>query len=328
MKRKQLFSLLSLFLVLLVLSVTVLKCRSKPAPSKRSSQDESYFAEFPIIYWTKSLFPTPCLNVQLENEMIQSTLDLGYRGYFSLCKELLDKTENKSYRGQRTTYGVYNHTYEKPVFYVPKLKIGDAIFHEILVEEEAEDFQINGVIIQGPDPFAFEPGRLGWEMFQNTCLFLDLNNETIACCDSFTTLQNNGYLTDSFISTPLILENGFLEILCQLPSEPLRCVLDTGCTFNVLHTPIPPSGEPIDVKEEIHFPSFQIASHEFGPAVFHPIPIELPVPIEAFLGMEFFLENMVFIDFANNLVYIAPSKSDPSSERTAETQLSEVKLTN
>ena len=92
----------------------------------------------------------------------------------------------------------------------------------------------------------------------------------------------------------------------------LRCFLDTGATWNILHAEALENQSPdhmaLDPDSITKISTFQIGGENFGPIAFRTFPVKIPVPIEAILGMEFFLKNKVFIDFANQQIYISKNE--------------------
>lgn len=93
--------------------------------------------------------------------------------------------------------------------------------------------------------------------------------------------------------------------------------MDTGSTWNILNAEIEEGKlieqgtfEPSNILE---CPLFVLGEKEFGPIKFHHIPIQLPIHVEAILGMEFFNKNLVFFDFTNNMLYFSPRASTPQA---------------
>lgn len=192
---------------------------------------------------------------------------------------------------------------------MPEVRIGDMSFYRSAVQERIEDFQVDATITKDKEISSKELGKIGWEIFKVTNLFLDLGNSRIAFCDSLTTLKKQGYAVDSFVEASLISERGFIEIEADTSNGPLFCVLDTGSTWNILNTKIQRQADYNEtIRQPENFseiPLFRIAKKEFGPIRFHHIPIQLPIPIEAILGMDFFKEHVVFLDFTNNHAYFS-----------------------
>ena len=154
-----------------------------------------------------------------------------------------------------------------------------------------------------------EAGRIGWTLFQDVNLFMDLKNSRIAFCDSLDTLKKQGYPVDTFTKVPLLLDHGLIEFEALITEGKLRCVLDTGATWNILNTK---SQQPIEQiiwsARTVSEPTIlQIGEKDFGKTSFHLLPLNLPIPVEAILGMEFLSTHLVFIDFAHNHIYFGTS---------------------
>jgi hypothetical protein len=161
----------------------------------------------------------------------------------------------------------------------------------------------------GGEPSPSEPGRLGWELFYDVNLLVDIKNSKIAICDSLDTLKKQGYAIETFVRTPLILKQGLVEFEAKTPEGILVCMLDTGSTYNLLDSEVA-EGKSIeraiwDSDNFLEYSSFQIDGCDFGPVAFRRFPLRLPIHIEAILGMEFFRDHLVFLDFSEGYVYFA-----------------------
>ena len=248
--------------------------------------------------------------LKLGVRSFSSSLDLGFKGFFSLSDQVLDKVEEKTYVGSQKRYGFRGIEYEKEVFEIPKIQIGRMTFSRVPVQKEAKAFHENSSInIRSDESSPPTLGRIGWE----TCrlggnLLLDLQNNILAFCDSADTLKAKGYHLEAFTKAPLLSDRGFLEVMAKTNMGSLRCVLDTGSTCNCLHSDMREDLTMHDMiqsfENNYEIQQFTIQNKEFGPVSFHRIPIQLPIHVDAFLGMEFFLKHVVFINFTDHLIYI------------------------
>ncbi len=207
-------------------------------------------------------------------------------------------------------YGFKGKEYPTNLYRIPKIKIGAMAFIQPILQENTEQSRKDSVIVQnGNKPSPREPGRIGWELFHNVNLLLDVKNSKIAFCDSLPTIEDHGYKITDFIKVPLLLERGLIEFETDTPDGHLRCMLDTGATWNVLNSKIEEENSIEQVIQDpsniLEYSSFQIGTEEFGPVAFHRIPIKLPIHIEAILGMEFIEDHLVFLDFAEKYVYFS-----------------------
>ena len=167
--------------------------------------------------------------------------------------------------------------------------------------------------------------RVGWRLFSVFNVFLDCENNKIAFCDSLDTLRKHGYPVDSFVETPILLDRNLIEFEVKTNKGKLRCVLDTGCTLNMLnkdlengsnehmifnpdnidqHAILNPDNSDLsvfDFKNTYEIPVFKIGKKDFGKTTF--TKIKMPLEIDAFVGMEFLRSKLVFIDFPNRKIY-------------------------
>jgi len=89
------------------------------------------------------------------------------------------------------------------------------------------EFVADSTFVQdGSSPSPREPGRLGWQLFYNANLLIDVNHSTIAFSDSIETLEKYGYSSSDFVQTPLFLERGVVEFDVDTSNGLVRCMLD------------------------------------------------------------------------------------------------------
>jgi hypothetical protein len=270
--------------------------------------DDSYFDAIWISKWTSG--GCPCLPIQIENKMIFALIDLGFRGSFSIDSTFLEEVEEKTLLGSRVMYGFHGVPFRENVFSIPNIRIGQRVFELSQVqEEEKEPCTQVAFVKDGGIPSAAPPGKIGWELFQNTNLLLDLKNEKIAFCDALSTLKKQGYAIEQFVQIPMIIDRGLIEIDIEIDSRPIRCVLDTGSTFNILNIENGPNRtmqELLWSPENFHITNtLKIAEEKFDQMTFRQMAVRLPIHIDAILGMDFFSKYIVFLDFTNNLAYFS-----------------------
>ncbi len=287
------------------------KNRNEQTIHPSPNNGNSYFISVPI---TKlSSIQSPCVDVNIGDKLFSMELDLGFRGDLSLQSRFINQISPKTFIKTKPMYGIRGKKHLNNLYQIPKVKIGGMAFFESVLQEDSAEFVKNSVFVKnGGEPSAREPGRLGWEFFHATNLLIDIQNSTIAFCDSLDTLKQQGYPIEEFIDAPLHIEQGLVECIADTPEGPLRCMLDTGCTLNMLNSDI--EEEKIarafwDPEYDIDYAYFKIKNIDFGPQKFHRFPITLPIRIDAILGMDFFEEHLVFIDFSNEKIYF--SKDHP-----------------
>jgi hypothetical protein len=251
----------------------------------------------------------PCLDIEIESKKFAVELDLGYDGAVCIDGKLIQALSDKSFTSVRAVCGVRGNKHERNVYQIPKLHIGHLTFCPLFVEEENVLIKEESFLAKEEDYSSPVLGKLGWQIFKNCVLFLDLSRSKITICDTIETFKKQGDSLKSFTKVPLLRDRGVVECSALTPIGPLRCTLDTGFTFNAVHIDNL-NEEPIEkiAFDEARFvtvSSLKIGEIDFGKTVFHPLPFNLPFPIEAVLGMDFFSQHRVLLDFKNHHIYFS-----------------------
>ena len=316
----------------------------------RLTKEKGYFLPLKIQGYSSA--DLPYLEVAIGDKTIKVILDLGYSGMLSLPSDVIKDIEEKKWIKRVQSCGLRGKIYEDDVYEVKKVKIETLSFFPAKIEEESLESMQNSLLFREGDVSEGHPsdyfGKIGWGLFCNSNLLIDCKHSTIALCDSLATLKQQGYPVDSFIETPLVSDSNFVKFEALTEKGPLTCVLDTGATWNLLNkdlengnnshriysnqskplSSLNPKNEDLliyDPDEFQEFSSFKVSGKELGPQTFDLI--KSPVPVDAFIGMEFFHSTLVFVDFANSKVYFYPypeEKEEKKEELAEEEGLSSV----
>lgn len=300
------------------------KVSHKDLITYKLTKEEGYFIPLKIYGYSRS--NAPFLEIDIGNMMVPAVIDLGFQGMLSLPSHLIEKIDKKKRIERAKSYGIKGRTYEHDVYEVESIKNGNMSFPIVKINEESLE-NIEEGILTGAPLQEYNYGMIGWELFSEYNLLVDCRQYILALCDSVKTLKQHGYPVEAFTETSLIPNSNFLILEAVKEKGPLRCLLDTGCTWNMLNkdwenrsnddqidNASNNEGSLSNLENEDSFSynhkdtqeisSFKIEGKEFGPITFHQI--KSPLQFDAILGMEFFDSHLIFIDFANNKVYIAP----------------------
>lgn len=244
----------------------------------------------------------PCLELEIEGNKITAEFDLGYEGELGLPFEFLQNLKDKSFLRSRVSYGLGGKKYSSSVYALPRVVIQGVMFDFPEAEDLDLEFQRDITLVEsGSNLSQTVHARIGWRLFQRYNLFLDKERSVIALCKNINELGNHGYAISSFTRVPLILDRGLLEFTAIADSGDVRCVLDTGATWNLFNNKSLFRSLPtefcadFDVDNVVNVSAFKIGKSEFGPISFNQI--DSVIEIDTILGMEFLNSVPVFIDF-------------------------------
>lgn len=179
-------------------------------------------------------------------------------------------------------------------------------FSRIILEELNTRFSIDAAFDQTAVDFPeHTAGSIGSCLFRKTCVYLDLYASKRAFCDSFTSFSKKLNPKIFFAKVPFQFENGLIEFDLETPGGFQHCILDTGTCRNHINMPNPENTALKEfVENKKRYEKVRIGNIDFGPITFSFLPINLPMKIDAILGVEFLINHSLFIDFINHELYI------------------------
>lgn len=241
-------------------------------------------------------------------------------------KECIGELGDKLFIHHVSHFGIRGKKYCSDIYEIPEIKIGRMIFFRAKTQEMNPEFEKDATIVQdGESSSIGQLGRIGWTLFRNFNCFIDSDNSLMAFCDSISTLRKKGYPVDAFVEVPLLLDRNSIEFEAMTETGPIRCLLDTGSTGNILnkdiwgghnnhmiYNPITIDQQEVlnplnidqmefDIEDICNMPIFKIGGKDFGTVKFQKM--KSPFEIDAIIGMDFLDSKLVFIDFPNRKIY-------------------------
>ncbi len=303
----------------------------------RLIKEKGYFVPLKIQGFTFANIPY--LEVTIENQKVPTEIDLGYSGMLSLSSDIIKEIIKKNFIKKIRTYGFRGKTYENDLYEVEKIATESMTFFPVKIQEKNEEFERELLVVgEKKESSINHRGSIGWHLFYNFNLLVDCKHSTFALCDSLDTLKQQGYPVDSFIETSLLLDRDCIDFEAITEAGPLRCMLDTGCTFNLLNKDLEtgrnehmiftgkdgdqsflnPENKDLltfDLEDTQQITHFTVGGKEFGPLTFNRI--KSPIAVDAVIGMQFIDYALIFIDFSNRKIYFfeyPPEEEVPSTE--------------
>src|SRR5579872_1603661 len=173
-------------------------------PKERELGKGAFYAVQPVAHFSSG--QTACLNVEIEGKEFIAELDLGFSGDVGVNPEFVEQIVEKSFIKMSSAWGFRGNKHEERIFNIPKLKIGETVFpYPILREENLYLWRESRLIEKNMGPAQYI-GAIGWRLFKNMTLFLDLGRSKLVFCDSVETFEMKQHSLQSFIKAPLLLD--------------------------------------------------------------------------------------------------------------------------
>ena len=310
MSRKKL-----LFLVLLVLSIgisLIIQFGKFQKTENNNTCIQDFFITTPIQDFTSQL---PIIEVEIEGQNIPVILDLGFTGNLELFPATLSRIKKKKYKETVETTNFTGARFQKKSFSIPKLSINGLAFKNPTVLEALHEEEADLRFSSKDKPSTNIKGSVGWQTFEKANLLIDCKNNIVAFFSDIKKLDEFGYPLSIFTETDLIVENSLLRIKAITDKGSIQCCLDTGASWNTFNGPVK---EGLSLTEWIlsdenryYIEQFKIGNKDFANQPFCTIPIKLPTYVQAILGMQFFEDNVVALDFKNKKAYFLPNEELP-----------------
>ena len=142
---------------------------------------------------------------------------------------------------------------------------------------------------------------LGQFLGGNFNLLVDFPHSRIIACDTFSKLREKKLAGEHWVRVPFEMHRSGILLNASTNSGTYRLVINTTCTLTNLRSSLIPSDHPTD-------PSlFSLGGYQLDNVVFRPIDLpEGLSDIDGFIGMDFLKKHVIYIDYKNKTLYIAP----------------------
>ncbi|MBU6384152.1 MAG: hypothetical protein KGR16_07575, partial [Verrucomicrobia bacterium] len=257
-----------------------------------------------------SAYKIPTTYVEIQGHKYAMEIDLGSKTALTLHKSVLEQIKKTS-AGTSRWMNVKGEKYETPKYSIQEVKIGNFSVHNASSKEESGNFANHGSILVQDSACQAEQqaGRIGRDLFSHHNLFLDCHRLVCFICSHVQDLRKSDYQLDRFTQTPMHMTSDGVVIEVDTDIGAKRFLLDTGSTISVIRN--------IDIPEKIAFHNampvyesskFLIRGTDFGKQILYLLDISPDFKdSDGILGMNFFNEHAVFLDFTKNVVYIGRS---------------------
>lgn len=245
----------------------------------------------------------PVLTVKIGEKKAKLVFDTGASIPLSLAKSIIDSVGGIKYTGeQHRSIDSAGKISSSATFFVEKVTLGE--YHAKKVK--GKDYKPWGMYVTESGKTEHKSktedhGVIGLGFFKNKNFIIDYSRKKIFI------LEGNAVPPDykdvSWHSTPLILSKEGLIIQTKVNNHAAAFLLDTGSTGSMLRTTKILSQKNSE-NNSILAETFLISGKNYGPIKFFLLNFP-KFSFDGLLGYDFFLKNVVYIDFDKKLVHFS-----------------------
>lgn len=267
---------------------------------------KSYHQEMPVKF---SRTNVPIMDVEIDGVLYPVGIFPGSKFSMTLFQSIMTNIEKKVHGKVEWKNGI-GASFESLSYMIPKIKIGDLIWADIVTTEEKEEWTRGVTLWNNPDTtitYNKFVGGLGRPFFEKYNVLFDLRRSRIIISNDLKKLKKEGFNLANMIKIPL--EEGRGIIVSAATDLGVRNFeIATGSTVNVIRPSFLQGKECIPEQyglDAFTSSKFVLNGSDFGEMILYPseIPSELH-EIDGELGMSFLANHVIYFDYRNRVVYI------------------------
>lgn len=283
-----------------------------------SSNPSKSWVKIPVFF---TIPYEPLIHSEIENIPYSLLVDLGGSRSLYLKETNLKNLSLKKWTQETQLKDIKGNVYLSDQYQVPKVKIGPLEFQNVEVVEEKIEFSENNIIwnsIKNTNPnrkASKIDGSIGCPLFQNYCCLFDFPNSAIYLGKSF----DKDISHKNFVKVPFTLEKYGVVLSVETDQGLHRFSLDTGAGFSVIRNSLIDKMHLKELGKGTNRWYFQtkkmtLDGYNFGQWEFALYPIAEEFDIDGSLGIDFFKEHAIYLDFSNRIAYIKKPEKWPIPE--------------
>ena len=189
--------------------------------------------------------------------------------------------------------------------------------NDFLAFEQSTQFLIDSVAFPYPDQkerlkkrLKYIDGRIGWNIFRSWDCFFDLPRSAIFIAKDMDGLRKVPQMSlNEFVQIPFDLEASGVTLSIETDIGVKKFILDTGASMCCIKKSLIKEEDFMEVcpgKQIYTSHKFVIGGHDFGKQNFILFEITDLTNCDGILGIDFFMQHAICLDFHHKIAYIGP----------------------
>ena len=250
----------------------------------------------------------PLVNIQIENKSYPILVDLGYNASLSLDKEIVASIKQKTFIKKCCFQNFKGNIYERSCYAIPGVFLDKLSIRNLSCDErDLDSYWDTRIYIEKGDTKDYN-GAIGRELLQRYQVLFDFPNLKMQLFPKKNPLEKRILNSKEYLKIFYVLIDEGIFIPIKTDFGDLFFLLDTGCTLT--HLKATPKLEALAKRQQygikvIESQNFTIREKNFGPKEIHLLEgVQLNEKIDGFLGMDFLINRVMYIDFDNQCIYL------------------------
>ncbi len=263
----------------------------------------------------------PIVEVEIEGVNYDFELDTGASGEIIVRKDILEKIQNKEFRGIVTNFDVKGTLYQSSEFLLPHLKLGNAEFKLVKAREENLDLITEGCIVWNFSDTYLEnqkirlkniAGRIGWGILKRHQWYFDFYHSLLWIVEDLNELENQvSYFSRmNYVNIPFEESQAGITFSVETDIGIKKLVLDTGANISCLRKALVETKYAKEFRPGLWMYSskVEIGKLHFGVYPFFLYEFTPKLDVDGIMSVQFFEKNGIYLDFKNHRALIGLAK--------------------
>jgi hypothetical protein len=243
----------------------------------------------------------PLVKVNIDQNEYILKVDLGASCQFMLKQRVLDEIHEKKFFGNSKGFDVQGYVYEQPQFLISNICLDKIRFDDVTAIEESDFFVSQGSKLAPSDSQRIQQqlklidGRIGCEAFHSLVCFFDLRQSLFAIEMDRESMEKKHSL-QGYLETSFTLDQGLVCLELTVDEESKKFLLDTGASRSALNQ----RSFSGNFTKKFQLEGVQLENRNF---FIFDFPEHIS-NIDGILGIDFFKDHAICIDFPNQKILI------------------------
>jgi Aspartyl protease len=231
----------------------------------------------------------PIVTATIDGVAVPLLFDLGDTSSLVLTQAVLDRIKAQPSEKSHRFKDLEGNVIVAPMFKVPRLQIGSAVFFDITASLDAHDPSY-------PSNKVGQEGYLGMALLQSYRVVVDYRRHRLTLIPSGSAKSEQDACRGAAV--PFLPEwKGAAVTKAHTDLGEMTLVWDTGAPASLMRKSRVEEARPGNAAEVLTTKQFVLGIRDFGPLEFQVLDYTEPVGSDGFVGYNFFAKNVVCIDF-------------------------------